>query len=490
MRRGPESASGRLRAAALAFALAAGACATNPVTGESQFSLMSEAQEVQLGTEMDGEVRREMGLYDDPELQEYVEGVGRRVAAVSHRPDLPWHFAVVDQPAVNAFALPGGYIYLTRGILPFLDSEAEMAGVLGHEIGHVTARHAASQYTKATTTGAGLAVLSILVPEARPYQGIAETAFGVLFLKYGRDDELQADRLGAEYAAGAGWDPRGVAGMLTTLSRLDEASSAARGVPGWLSTHPDPANRVQEVQPAVARAESMHRGGAFVEDHEGFLRRIDGLVYGDDPSVGVVRGSEFLHAGLRFRLAFPERWPVTNAPSRVTAEEPGTGAVLLLQILNGADGPVDSVAATSMANAGFGLVEGSPTRIGGQPAYLGTYRRPDTSGTDTLAEAAHVVYGGRVYAIVGLATARSFADARPAFLRTIRSFRSMTAEEAARLRPSRVDVYTVRPGDTWHSLAARAGDGVVRASTLAIMNHRSADQPPRSGERIKIVVGG
>ena len=488
MRRRPGSVS-KLGAAVVVSLLAAGGCATNPVTGKSQFTLMGEQQEVQLGTEMDGEVRREMGLYDDPELQRYVEDVGRRLAAVSHRPELPWHFAVVDQPAVNAFALPGGYIYLTRGILPFLDTEAEMAGVLGHEIGHVTARHAAAQYTKATSAGAGLAVLSILVPEARPYQGLAETAFGVLFLKYGRDDELQADRLGAEYSGRAGWDPRGVAGMLATLSRLDEASSSARGVPGWLSTHPDPGDRARQVQPAVAQAAAAHQGGALVEDHDGFLRRIDGLVYGDDPEDGVVRGGEFLHGGLRFRLAFPERWTVTNTPSQVTAEQPGAGAALVLQLVTGASGSLDSVAATSMANAGFRLVQGGLTEVGGQRAFLGTYRRPAESGSDTLAEAAHVSYGGRVYLIAGLAAERGFADARPAFLRTIRSFRSMTAEEAARLRPDRIDLYVVRQGDTWDAIAARAGDGVVSASTLAIMNHHPVDQQPRPGERIKIVVG-
>jgi len=490
MRKRSPRLSAYLGPALLASALAAGACATNPVTGESQFTLMSEQQEVQLGTEMDGEVRREMGLYDDPELQRYVETVGRRLAAVSHRPDLPWHFAVVDEPAVNAFALPGGYIYLTRGILPFLDSEAEMAGVLGHEIGHVTARHAADQYTKATSTGAGLAVLSILVPEARRYQGLAETAFGVLFLKHGRDDELQADRLGAEYAGRAGWDPRGVAGMLTTLSRLDEAASGARGVPGWLSTHPDPADRVQQVQTAIARAEAAHEGGAFVDDREGFLRRIDGLVYGDDPKDGVVRGGEFLHTGLRFRLSFPEGWAVTNTASRVTAEAPRSGAALVLQLVTGASGPLDSVATATMADAGFRLVDGRLTEIGGLGAFLGSYRRPAESGPDTLAAAAHVAHGGRVFLIAGLAAEPVFADARPAFLQTIRSFRAMTAEDAARIRPNRIDLYVARPGDTWEALAGRAGAGRVTAPTLAIMNHHTVDQSPRPGERIKVVVGG
>jgi len=202
------------------------ACATNPVTGQRELSLMSEAQEIQIGKEMDVQVRQEMGAYDDPALQRYVQEVGQRLARSSERPNLPWQFAVVDVPAVNAFALPGGYIYLTRGILPFLDDEAELAGVLGHEIGHVAARHSAQQYTRATTTGIGLTLLSIFVPEARPFQGIAETAFSVMFLQYGRDDELQADQLGVGYAAQNGWDPSGVAGMLNTLARLDEASGS------------------------------------------------------------------------------------------------------------------------------------------------------------------------------------------------------------------------------------------------------------------------
>jgi predicted Zn-dependent protease len=197
---------------------------------------MSEAQEIQLGQEMDPQVKQEMGVYNDPQLQRYVSDIGMRLARASERPNLPWSFTVVDEPAVNAFALPGGKIYLTRGILAFLGDEAELAGVLGHEIGHVTARHAAQRYTQATSAGLGVTLLSIFVPEARPFQGVAETALGVLFLKHGREDELQADRLGVQYTGKTGWDPHGVAGMLRTLSRLDEASGSRRGVPNWLST--------------------------------------------------------------------------------------------------------------------------------------------------------------------------------------------------------------------------------------------------------------
>src|SRR3982751_2579187 len=173
-------------AASLAFAASLAACATNPVTGKKQISLMSEQQEIALGQQSDPEVRRDMGVYEDARLQEYVQGIGTKLARASERPNLPWHFTVVDSPAVNAFALPGGYVYITRGILPFLDDESQLAGVLGHEIGHVTARHAAQQYTSQTGAGIGLALLSIFVPEARPFQGVAEQAAGLLFLKYRR----------------------------------------------------------------------------------------------------------------------------------------------------------------------------------------------------------------------------------------------------------------------------------------------------------------
>jgi predicted Zn-dependent protease len=225
------------------LAVALAACATNPATGNKEVSLMSEAQEIALGQQMDPEVRKEMGVYNDPTLQAYVESVGKRLARESERPELPWHFTVVDVPAVNAFALPGGYIYITRGILPFLRDEAQLAGVLGHEIGHVTARHSAQQYTKATGATLGLTLLSIFVPETRPLQGVAEQALGVLFLKYGRDDELQADRLGVRYTAAADWNPAGVAGMLKTLERLDQARGSRKGVPNWMSTHPAPEDR-------------------------------------------------------------------------------------------------------------------------------------------------------------------------------------------------------------------------------------------------------
>src|SRR5438034_6810803 len=247
----PDRAAGAARfifssLSSCVVALAAAACAVNPATGQRQFSLMSEDQEIQIGQQQDPEVRREMGVYDDRALQQYVSDIGLRLARQSERPNLPWHFTVVDSPAVNAFALPGGYIYITRGIMPFLDNEAQLAGVLGHEIGHVTARHASQQYSRATGAQLGLIFSSILLPQTRPFAQLGENGLGLLFLKNGRDDEEQADSLGVKYAAKTGWDPAGVPQMLSTLARIEEASDN-KGVPNWLSTHPAPEDRVQRV---------------------------------------------------------------------------------------------------------------------------------------------------------------------------------------------------------------------------------------------------
>ncbi len=197
----------RILLALVAAILTTTACATNPVTGKRELSFMSEAQEISVGRELDAQVRQEMGLYEDDELQRYVQELGMRLARSSQRPNLPWSFAVLDSPAVNAFALPGGFIYITRGILPYLDNEAQLVGVLGHEIGHVTARHSAQQYTRGMGASLGVLVGSIFVPQIRPFGDLAEGGIGVLFLKFGRDDELQADALGAEYTAAGGWDP-------------------------------------------------------------------------------------------------------------------------------------------------------------------------------------------------------------------------------------------------------------------------------------------
>ena len=478
-----------LSALCLAAAVAAAsACATNPATGRRQLSLMSEPQEVQIGGEQDAQIRREMGVYADPALQQYVSEIGLRLARASERPDLPWHFTVVDVAAVNAFALPGGYIYITRGLLPFLEDEAQLAGVLGHEIGHVTARHAAQQYSRAMSAGLGLLLGSLFVPEARPFAEAGETGLGLLFLKYGRDDEVQADALGVRYAARAGWDPAAVPQMLATLGRIEEASDR-KGVPNWLSTHPSPDNRVQRVQAVVDQAE---RGATrFAADRAGYLRRIDGLVYGDNPEQGVVRGRTFLHPGLRIALDFPDAWRVENGPTQVVATQPGANAVMLLEVQQ--DVRVESLedaALGQMRRGGFQEISGAETTINSLNAYLGAYRGSLKDFGRVGVLAAHLVRGRSLFLVAGFASMPIYARSEAVFSQSIRTFRSLTIAEANAIRPNRIDLYTARDDDTWPSIARREGRGVVGADLLAIMNGRPPADPPRAGERLKIVVPG
>ena len=481
-------ALGKSAAAAVAVC-AMVACATNPATGKREFSLMSEAQEIELGQQLDGQVRKEMGVYNDPELQRYVEGIAMRLARASERPNLPWHFTVVDEPAINAFALPGGYIYVTRGILPFLRNEAELAGVLGHEIGHVTARHSAQQYTKATTAGVGITLLSIFVPEARPFQGLTETALGVLFLKYGREDELQADELGVRYTAATGWNPAGVAGMLRTLARLDEADGSRRGVPNWMSTHPTPADRVEKIQAMVETVPRTATNASATNDAE-FLRRIDGIVFGDSPSDGIVRGNTFLHPELRLSITFPPKWDVRNSAQQVIAKALDREDYVILQLVPQASGSLEQIARGTMANAGFQQLSGERSQVNGLDAYVGTYQGQMQGLGDVVTLAAHIVHQRNVYLLAGLAPANEFRSVQEQFSQTIRSFRELSRQEAENIRPNRIDLYTVRPGDTWSSIAEGIGRGTVKASTLAILNNYEPTQPPKPGDRIKVVVEG
>ncbi len=462
-------------------------CATNPVTGKREFSLMSESQEIAIGKENHPQILAEMGQYNDAELQRYVNDLGQRLAKSSERPALPWTFTVVDQPVVNAFAVPGGFIYITRGILAHLDEEAQLVGVLGHEIGHVTARHSAQQYTRAVGGQLGLLGLGVFVPAARPFGDISGQALGLLFLKYGRDDEVQSDSLGARYAAANGWDPRAVPGFLTVLARLREGSE--KGIPNWLSTHPDPASRVQEVEPLVKQLTAGRSDFAINRDE--FLRRIDGMIFGDNPDQGIVRGSTFLHPPLRFRVDYPQGWEIRNFPQQVVAKPPNADVFMLLQLVQKPQGRnVQEVALASMQGAGFRAVDGQRTTINGLDAFVGVYQGQVEGLGNVTSRAAHIAHDNKIYLLAGIVAAQAFEQSDASFQQTIRSFRSLSAAEAENIHPNRVDLYTVRQGDSWQSIAERSG-GVVDARTLATMNNsQPGEGGPQPGARIKIVVGG
>ena len=288
--------------ALLPLALALSSCAMNPATGRREFSLVSADRELQIGREGHAAIVAEYGLYGDSTLAAYVDSVGQSLARVSHMPELKWTFTLLDDPVVNAFAMPGGYIYITRGILAHLNSEAQLAGVLGHEIGHVTARHSAQRLTQQQLAGAGLLLASALSKEFARYGEAAQTALGLMMLKYGRDDENQSDELGVGYAAKAGYDPREIPGTYHMLKRVGE--SAGQRLPAFLSTHPDPGDRENRTR-ALATAAVEGKTGLKVAGRP-YLQRLDRMVYGRDPRQGYFEGERYYHPQLAFTLAIAD----------------------------------------------------------------------------------------------------------------------------------------------------------------------------------------
>ena len=278
----------------------ASGCAVNPVTGSRELVLISEGQEIQMGRDADENIVQSLGLVEDPGWQEYVQRLGERMAGQSERPDLPWTFRVVDDPVVNAFALPGGFVYITRGILGHFSSEAELAGVLGHEIGHVTARHSVNQMSRSQLAQFGLGVGSVLAPDLAPLAQAAEAGLGLLFLSYGREDERQADVLGLRYMTRDSYDPRE---MAETFSMLADASGAREGgrVPAFLSTHPDPLERRDAI---LQRIEAGEVSGEVIP-----ARGVSGQTRGTEIRVGseagVLRGEPVLSS----RAQIPPRLP-------------------------------------------------------------------------------------------------------------------------------------------------------------------------------------
>jgi predicted Zn-dependent protease len=304
--------------------LVAAACAINPVTGQRELSLISEQQEVELGKQTDAEIGQEYGYYADPNLTRYVAAVGTEMTPRTHRPKLDYHFAILDTPVVNAFAAPGGYIYVTRGILALMNSESELATVLGHELGHVNARHSVRQMSKMLVLQAGLALGSVLSESFAKVAGLAGVGAQLLFLKFSRDDEREADALGVAYARAGGFNAVEMVNFFSSLERYGDLSGG-QSVPGFLSTHPLTSERIQNVKGLLGELDA-----ARPTNREAYLRGLDGLIYGDDPRQGYVEGNAFYHPEMRFAFAIPAGWKVQNTPAQVTlADEKGNAAIVL-----------------------------------------------------------------------------------------------------------------------------------------------------------------
>lgn len=470
-------------ACAAALALLAPACATNPATGQRQLSLVSEQQEIAMGREADRQIVDQLGLYPDEELQAYVNRVGQELAAQSERPDLPWSFRVVDDTSVNAFALPGGFIYLTRGILAHFDNEAQMASVLGHEIGHVTGRHSVEQISKAQLAQIGLGVGAILEPEVANYADLAQTGLQLLFLKYGRDAEREADSLGLRYMGREGYAVGEMPEVFNLLDRVGEAAGAGR-VPGWLSTHPPPANRRERIAAEIAEAGLPAQGEV---DAERYLAAIDGIVFGEDPRQGYFEGNAFYHPDLRFQLRFPEGWQTQNTRQAVAALAPGRDAVVVLT-LEQADSP------RAAADAFFrqqGLRRGNALAggVAGLPAEGALFAADRAQGEPLVGAAVFLEHGDNVYRLLGYTAQSDFRNYQSTLEAATTSFRPLTDRSRLNVQPRRLEVVRLPSAMTIEEFARRY-PSTVELETLALINQVDRGATLPAGARAKRVVGG
>ena len=351
------------------------ACVRNPVTGGRQLALISESQEIAIGQESHPEILTEFGMVEDQALQAYFSQIGQKIAKISHRPDFKWQFTVVDSPVVNAFAVPGGYIYLTRGILAHMNNEAELAGVLGHEIGHVTARHSVTQLSQQQLMGIGLGVGSIFSSRFRQLSSLAETGLGIMMLKYSRDHERQADQLGIQYMTQAGYDPSEMSRFFQLFVGMQEKEGQA--IPNWLSSHPAPPDRIESTSAAAQKIKQENPGRQYKVNADALLSRIDGIVYGDNPREGFEENGRFYHPDMRFQLDFPQGWKMQNTKSAVAFMEPGGNAMLQLTLVPPQAGATPEAVGSSMAGQeGIRFIEGGSLRINGNPAFYGKISAP------------------------------------------------------------------------------------------------------------------
>lgn len=469
------------------LAAATTGCVVNPVTGQRELLLMSESQEAEQGKAADEQIVAQYGLVEDPQLQAYVEEVGTRLVAVSHKPDLAFTFRILDDPIVNAFALPGGYVYLTRGILPYLESEAGMAGVLGHEIGHVTARHGASRATKQILLQGTLGVAGVLSERLASAVGVLGAAANLLLLKYSRDDERQSDQLGVEYATAAGYDTRDMARFFAVLSAL---SPEGGGIPSWVSTHPDPGERDQTVQRLTAEAQQARGTGPYAARRDEFLARVDGLVFGQDPQQGYVANGRFLHPQLRLQFPAPNGWSVENGRSQVTLSSPeGDMAVIFAQ----AEGASPQAAAEAFASTeGIEVQQRGDLTINGFPAHRLVAAARTQQGQLGITST-FLAKDGRVWAFHGISEAAGHAAAQPTLVSVPDGFAALDDPQALAVQPVVVRVVELPQPGTIEQVAQawpippQAG---VDVNHLALLNGVSPGTQLEAGRKVKVLVQG
>lgn len=474
-------------------------CAVNPATGQRSFTaLMSPEDELRVGREEHPKLVRQFGgPYDKPALASYIDTVGRSLARTTELPNLPYSFTVLDDDLVNAFALPGGYIHITRGLLVLASDEAEMASVLAHELGHVTARHSAERYSQAVVAQVAAGVFGIAgaaagVPGVGDVAAVGAQAY---LQSYSREQELEADKLGIRYMSRVGYDPQAMVRFFQKLDAFTQLQAAMAGDPGAaqrfsiMASHPRTGDRVAQAM----RLATISAGARKDDSKDRYLSAIDGVIFGDSPDEGVRRGRDFDHPKLRIGFTVPPGFVMFNSPRQVTARGPGNAVIAF-----------DSETRADVAQATTDIVAYLTTVWGGR-LNLRTAERFSVDGMDGATSATRVQTRsggvvdlrlvairearGRIYRFIFVTPPNVTERMAPQFLATIKSFRRLSAREAAAIKPLRIKVVTVKAGDTPETLAASMPFGAFRVDMFRILNGLPRGAALTPGERVKIIVG-
>jgi predicted Zn-dependent protease len=470
-----------LAGCALVLVLSAG-CAVNSATGDRQLILLSEEQEIELGRESDPKIVASMGLYADQRFQNYVQELGMAQARASERPNLPWAFRILDEQTINAFALPGGFIYVSRGILPYLDSEAELAGVLGHEIGHVTARHSVEKMSRAQLTGVGSSLAGLISPRIESWVGLAMVPVQLADLKFSRGDEHQADELGIRYMGGQGYDPLELADVMAMLAEVSSGGEGGR-VPEWLSTHPTPENREEDIRAAAA-------GTTVTADPpligtERYLPYLEGLVFGEDPRQGFFQENRFFHPEMAFEISFPDGWEAKNMKSAVLAMSPGEDAAVMLT-LSEESSPSEAMAAFR-ALEGVQISRASGDPINGVQAATATFIIEE-DGTTSPGQVAFFQHRGSLFRVLGFGTQASWSQSANSVDRALQSFRGVTDPAVLNAQPSRIRLVTVPRAAPLEAILEREG-ALSEADHIRALNRLTGNPTVPAGTVLKIPSG-
>ncbi|WP_420147404.1 M48 family metalloprotease [Spirosoma sp.] len=464
-------------------------CARNPVTGKREISLMSTEQEIALGKESHPSIVSTMGLYENKTLEAFINEKGKAMARISHRPDLPYQFYIVDSPVVNAFAVPGGYIYFTRGIMAHFNNEAEFAGVLGHEIGHVTARHSVKQQTKQLFGTLGTIATAIFVPQMAE---VAQQGIGVLLLKYSRDHESESDKIGVEYSSKIGYDAHQMANFFGTIKRIQDNSGQA--VPNLLSTHPDPGNRFSKVH-EMAKEYQTKNPGNYQVDRDAYLKMIDGIVYGEDPKQGFVENNAFYHPELKFQFPVPNGWQHQNSPAQFQMGPKDGKMAMILMLAKG--NSLDEAAQNLVKELSLNVLENSKTTINGNPAYVLISRQQQQQQgqpqqqqdpKSTLQIGTWLIqYNNAIYALHGLSSAADFNNAFGTFKQIAGNFRSLTDPDKINRKPERVFIKAAPRDGSFREVVTALGMPASRVEELGVLNSLKADDRVTRGTSLKII---